>query len=54
MFILASGGMFDGCSEEMLWSGTLNSPRELGRAAPKAVEETVSTKVEVEKGVMLS
>lgn len=36
MLILASGPMFDGCSEEMLWPGSLNSPSELGRAAPKA------------------
>lgn len=53
-FILASEPMFDGCSEEMLWPGTLNSPRELARVAPKAVEETLGTEVEVREGVICS
>lgn len=35
MFTLASGPMFDGSSEVMLWPGTPNSPREPGGAAQK-------------------
>lgn len=41
MFILASGPMFDGSSEVMLWPGTLNSPSEPGGAVPEAVEEAL-------------
>lgn len=41
MFTLASGPMFDGSTEVMLWPGTSNSPREPGEAALEAVEEAL-------------
>lgn len=49
MFILASGPML---SVDVMVRHSY-SPRELGRAAPKAVKETLGTEVEVKEGVML-
>lgn len=51
MFILASWPMFDGCSEVMLWPGTLSSPREPGGASLKAVEQASGREAEVKDGL---